>query len=325
MACIRKRNSKWHVQIRRLGHKSITKSFTTREAADKWARKTEALLDNSYWSDGNLDLLDQNLAVLLTRYLKEITPHKKHPENEAYFIKRLLRDPLASLKLRSLTTEKLQQFVDKRAAISKPASVRREFAVIRHCLNTARQLWGYPLKDSITSNVRLPRLAQPSHNRLPQKLIRLIDEPEEPIAWLASFALETAMRRGEILNLKWSDVDLSRRLAYLRDTKNGHARYVPLTDKAMAAIEQGDRNSEYVFPLTANALRFAWTRFKKKQNIEGVRFHDLRHEAISRFFELGLTVPEVASISGHRTVSMLFRYAHSDFDALADKISILNK
>ena len=103
---------------------------------------------------------------------------------------------------------------------------------------------------------------------------------------------------------------------YLEDTKNGYSRYVPLSDAACQAIDKLPKQSDEVFPISANAIRLAWERLKKKHSIEGIRFHDLRHEAISRMFDEGLTVPEVASISGNGIVSMLFRYAHISFPNL---------
>ena len=118
------------------------------------------------------------------------------------------------------------------------------------------------------------------------------------------------MRRGEIIGLRWVDLLPERALVQLHDTKNGHGRFVPLSAKAIEALQQGDRRGQFIFPMTANAVRLAWERLKQKHEIEGVRFHDLRHEAISPMFDEGMTVPEVATISGHRTVSMLFRYAH---------------
>ena len=73
--------------------------------------------------------------------------------------------------------------------------------------------------------------------------------------------------------------------------------------------------------MSSNAIRLAWDRYKKHHNIENLRFHDLRHEAISQMFEKGLTVAEVSMISGHRTVSQLFRYAHADIVKLGEKLN----
>ena len=85
--------------------------------------------------------------------------------------------------------------------------------------------------------------------------------------------------------------------------------FVSLSDTAMAAISHGAKQNERIFPMTGNAVRLAWERLLRAHNIRGLRFHDLRHEAISRMFDEGMTVPQVAAGSGHRTISMLFRYA----------------
>jgi len=154
-----------------------------------------------------------------------------------------------------------------------------------------------------------------------EDVLETLYQPDSFVGWLVVFALETAMRRGKILSLTWQDIDKDKRLAYLRDTKSGHPRFVPLTDRAIEAISHGDTCNQRVFPMTGNAVQLAWKRLKKRHGIEGVRFHDLRHEAISKLFDMGLTVPEVASISGHRTVSMLFRYAHADIQAVRKRMT----
>jgi integrase len=93
-------------------------------------------------------------------------------------------------------------------------------------------------------------------------------------------------------------------------SKNGQERTIPLTTGAIGILKDTPREREEVFPISANALQLAWGRLRRRVNINNLRFHDLRHEAISRFFEMGLSVPEVALISGHRDVRMLLRYTH---------------
>lgn len=119
-------------------------------------------------------------------------------------------------------------------------------------------------------------------------------------------------------------MDLQRRSVRLTQTKNGHPRRVPLSKAAMGLLEalgdSWDDSETRVFPVTGNALRLAWERVKTKAGIEDLRFHDLRHEAISRFFEKGLSVPEVASISGHRDLRMLQRYAHARNEVIFNKL-----
>jgi len=117
------------------------------------------------------------------------------------------------------------------------------------------------------------------------------------------------MRKGELLSLQWSNIDLEKSIALLPQTKNGSGRWVPLSPRASELLLSLDRADERVFPIGPDALRHGWDRLCSKAKIEGLRFHDLRHEAVSRLFEMNLTVPEVAFISGHKTPSQLFKYA----------------
>ena len=139
---------------------------------------------------------------------------------------------------------------------------------------------------------------------------------------IIELALETAMRRGELCSLRWSQIDFERSLINLPDTKSGYPRIIPLSPVAMSLLNAVSerRTGDLVFGLTTNALRMSFCRVRKRANLRCVRFHDLRHEAISRLFEKGLTPPEVAMISGHRTMSMLMRYSHASIDVIGAKL-----
>ena len=116
------------------------------------------------------------------------------------------------------------------------------------------------------------------------------------------FAVETGRERGEILGLRWEHVDLERRISFLPLTKNGSSTEVPLSTKAAQVLAgQRQRNDTTLpFPVTSNGFRLAWVRLRRRASLSDLRFHDLRHEAISRFFGLGLNIPAVAVISGHK-------------------------
>ena len=117
------------------------------------------------------------------------------------------------------------------------------------------------------------------------------------------------MRRGELMSLTWDNIDNERNRIFLPLTKNGRSRWVPLTPLALECLRSiNKRHPETVFPVTDNVVRHAWDRLKKRAGIEGLTFHDLRHEAISRMFDNGLSIPHVMAITGHRTASQLFRY-----------------
>lgn len=130
------------------------------------------------------------------------------------------------------------------------------------------------------------------------------------------------MRRSELLNLLWSNVDLIQGIAFLPQTKNGQPRVVPLSPAAVLVLSNLARlnTSDRVLPLSCNALRLAWERLLRRAKIKDLRLHDLRHEAISRFFEMGLAMPEVALISGHRDARKLMRYTHVSAKAVVEKL-----
>ena len=137
------------------------------------------------------------------------------------------------------------------------------------------------------------------------------------------FAIETGMRRGEILSLTWEGVHLGKRYVHLPDTKNGDSRDVPLSPQALEFLKDLPRNirsDQVVFPLHFEALKSSWRRACSKAGINNLRFHDLRHEATSRFFEKGLNVMEVAAITGHKDLRMLQRYTHLRAEDLARKL-----
>jgi integrase len=142
---------------------------------------------------------------------------------------------------------------------------------------------------------------------------------------LIILALETGMRLGELLGLEWPRVKLDTRVAHLPVTKNGEPRSVPLSSKAIETLMRVPRNlqNHRVFWTwtRSDSVENAWKRAVVNAEIIGLRFHDLRHEATSRLFERGLSLPEVASITGHKTWSMLRRYTHLKAEDLAAKLT----
>jgi integrase len=128
------------------------------------------------------------------------------------------------------------------------------------------------------------------------------------------------MRRGEILAVRNDHFNQERRTLLIPESKNGRARTIPLSIPAIELLRTHLRTEGRLFPITANAFRLAWERVKRRAGIDDLHFHDLRHEAISRFFERGLSVPEVALISGHRDLRMLLRYTHPMAQGILQKL-----
>jgi integrase len=141
---------------------------------------------------------------------------------------------------------------------------------------------------------------------------------------VALFAMETAMRMGEILSATGKYFDPNRATLVLPNSKNGHARTIPLSPTAMGMLLGKDHHAHaLLFPTTTCAIKQAWKRATKRAGIVDLHFHDLRHEAISRLFERGLSLPEVALISGHRDPRMLLRYTHLEVSNVAAKLKRL--
>ena len=138
---------------------------------------------------------------------------------------------------------------------------------------------------------------------------------------LVVVAIERAIRRGELLKREWKNINFTDRTAYLPTTKNGSPRTIPLSTRAIQELKTMPVDvSGRVFPLSETALRGLWRRTMKRTGLENLRFHDLRHEATTRFFELGLNVMEVSTITGHKDLRMLKRYTHIRASDLALKL-----
>ena len=138
------------------------------------------------------------------------------------------------------------------------------------------------------------------------------------ISAIIQLAIETAMRRGEICELRWENINKIKKTAKLMDTKNGDNRNIPLSPKALKLLSQQPQQPKgRVFSMRADSVTQAFERCCKKAEVVGLRLHDLRHEATSRFFEMGFNIMEVSSITGYKDLSMLKRYTHLRAEDLA--------
>ena len=304
MATLRKRNDKWHVQIRRKDHPSRTKSFISKKTAEKWVRETENRIDQGYLHQ-SATKLSLTLKELIIRYVADVLVKKRGCVNETIILRAFMRQPFVNKPLIQITSEDFAQYRDRRLEYVKPATLLRELCIVQHLYSTAKKEWSFDIPNPI-KNIQKPKLNNRRERRLTKEEYEFLiaDNKHITLRNIVIVAIETAMRRGEILNIKHDHIKGQTLLIPI--TKNGHSRTIPLTKKAKCILE----NSSLPFPMSANALGLAWKRLKKKGNIKDLHFHDLRHEAISIFFEKGLSIPEVSLISGHKDVRMLFRYTH---------------
>lgn len=326
MATIRKRGDRYQVQIRRSGLKPLAKSFLKHSDALEWARHMEVKADRCDLPVSSADLKNITVKDVLTRYRDTVCIKKKSCETEVYTINAFLKTRMAAMSLIQITPADFYTYREKRLRTVKPATINREFGIYKHAFDMALIEWGFPkftnpletIKKLTMNNGRDRRLQEGELYRIEQAALRTKNPYVMPIVF---FALETAMRRGEILNITHHDIDYKTKTLHIPITKNGHSRTIPLSEKAIEILKAvSNSQNKKVFPITANALRLSWTRLTARAEIYNFCFHTLRHEAVSRFFERGLSIPEVALISGHRSYAMLQRYTHLKAEDLVEKL-----
>ena len=307
---IRTRGNKYQAQVRMSGGRSASATFETRREAEEWLR--EKLYELSKLPKDRDERI--TLKEVIERFIKDTIPLRSSGANEAIRLRSLLREPIANLRLTQISRSDISAYRDKRLREVKRNTLVRDFGLIRTVVSTAVNDWGIKSDNPFNSFTirREPdyRQRRISDDELAKLASTVCGNPYLKPAII--LALETSMRLGELLQLTWHKIDMDKGLAELPRTKNGHARIVPLTPKAIETLQQIEGEGMEVFPVKPDTLKQSWRRLVKRAGIHDLRFHDLRHEAISRLLEMGLTIPEAASVSGHRTASMLARYAHPD-------------
>jgi integrase len=324
MASIRRRRDKWQVQIRRKGRGALSRSFHILKDAEEWARHMEVLADRSDLPADPSALRGVTLGQLVERYRDTVSPRKRTYKAERLVLNAFLRHPICRRPVSDITTAHFAGYRDERLNDIKPASVKRALVPIHNLYEVARTEWDLPIRENPLTKLKFVDSDQRRERRLrPGELGALIEAAKltrnKSVLPIVTLAMETAMRRGEILAIRKQHINLDKRTLLIPESKNGRARTIPLSIPATELL--GRQLCEgRLFPLSANAFRLAWQRLTKRAAITDLHFHDLRHEAISRLFEKGLSVPEVALISGHSDLRMLLRYTHPMSEGILKKL-----
>lgn len=326
MATINKRASgKWQATVRHDG-RSRSRTFTLRTDAVKWARETEREAERTGLQPSQASAHPMTLAEVLTRYRDDVTLQKRCASTERCSIDALMKRKLAQTRVDRLTVAQLTAYRDRRLQSVKPSTVVRELGWLQHAIDIACSDWQQHLPNgNPVKQVRRPRIDNRRERRLQagewERLTDAAGQCANPLmAPLLVLAVETAMRRGELLSMRWRDVDTERCTVTLPRTKNGHPRTVPLTPLAMTTLQALPRTDDRCVPLTGNAVRLAFERLRARAGVDDITFHDLRHEGISRFVERGLSLAQVQMISGHRDLRMLMRYTHLAVDDIVERL-----
>jgi integrase len=257
----------------------------------------------------------------------EVSPSKRGHLDEVIRIRFLQRAKIAGYSLSKLSPEIVAGFRDARLRKVGAGAVIRDLSLLSSVINHARREWGVTAGNPCALVRKPPTPAGRSRVLSVEEEVRLAIALE-PKGWrnswmlpLVKLALETAMRRGELLALQWRNIDLARQTAYLPTSKSGKPRTVPLSMGAVALLASLPKtDADIVFPIAAQTMEAAFKRARVRADLADLRFHDLRHTATSRMAHKLPNVIELASVTGHQTIQMLKRYYHPSAEALAQKL-----
>jgi len=310
MATFRKRNNKWQARIQLASGPTQARTFLRLTDAKRWAQQVETSYQQGIFNNPPEPL---TLYEGMQRYQQTVSIHKKRAKIEGYRIQAWMNSQWSELKLEHVKTYHLAKWRDEQIKQGKqPNTIRLHLAVLSHLYNVAKSEWGYEYLVNPVTHLARPKLPKVRETRITDQDITLIinNTTSSLLPSMIQLALFTGMRRSELVKLQWADVHWEKQYIHVKDTKNGEERFIPLTEKSAVVLKKMNKINDRVFNITEHAVTVAFTRAIKRSQLIHMSFHTLRHEAITRFFEMGLTIPEVASISGHKSWSMLRRYTH---------------
>jgi len=326
MATFQKRGDKWRAIVRKAGNRPVSKSFTTKSAAQFWAREVERDMDRREWNDPKL-LDGTTLGDLITRYRLEMPPSGKTKTACLNMLERELGD----VELIQLDKQRIIRYIKHRSSEhgAGPATVAQDLIYLRGILATAKTHWDIPVNVAAAEDARavlrregkvgrpVERDRRPTEAEL--ELLRAywgnprLREMTTPMWTLVQFAILSAMRLSEICRIEWGDLNEQDRTVVIRDRKHptekrGNDQEVPLLGEAWDIVQAQPKRDARIFPYKSATVSNLFTRAVQRQRIVDLHFHDLRHHAISLLFERGYQVQEVGLVSGHRDWRQLRRY-----------------
>ena len=288
MASIRFRSNKWQARVSRKGEQSLAKTFQSKEDAERWARSIEVEWDKGTYQNTH-QAQKTTFGELIERYLREVTPLMRGAKEDTIRLKAILKKPIAKANVLLFNSSRIAKYRDERLQEVSAGTVIRELAYFSSIINHARREWEINIANPVLL-VRKPPSPQ-GRNRIlsheeEMELLKACEPKANRNIYTRPFiilALETAMRRGELLSLRWDNIDYSKRTAYLQSTKNGDSRTVPLSTRAIQTLQALPISIDgRVLPINFAALENNFKRARERVNLKDLRIHDLRHTAVTR-------------------------------------------
>lgn len=318
---------------------SDAETFSQRAAAKAWIEKREKALAKPGALEAAMNSARKadsvTLGQVIERYVSESI--KEIGKTKAQVLRSISSWDIADLRCEEVTSQKLVQFGQELASgmdgkPRDPSTVGNYFSHLAKPFALAKPAWGYPLDEQALKSAVLVlkelglisksnwRNRRPTLEELDLLMQHFLDRQRRspqsnPMHRIIAFAIYSTRRQDEILRIRWSDFDEQHKRVLVRDMKHpgqkvGNDQWVDLPDEAVAIIKAMPQVAEEIFPYNNDAVSAAFTRACKFLGIKDLHFHDLRHEGISRQFELGKDIPHVALVSGHRSWNSLKRYTH---------------
>lgn len=313
---VRRTDNGWMAQVQ-VGGRRRTKRCTTKREAEDWMAAERRRLESD-----PLGMSDKTVMDAIDRYAREVTPGKKSARWEGNTLARLKADTIAGCRLVDLSPSDVAGWRDRRLRSVSGSTCNREFNVLSAVLAIARKEWGW-LDRSVTATVRRPQENRP-RQRIPsdEEIERILEQLGADVATVSGrvglayrFALETALRVGEIAKLR--PMDRRGRSVVVRDPKNGTDRVVPLSPAAITICDAVGCD----FHLTSSQITSMFARARKMAMVDGTTFHDSRRAAATRLAKR-FSVLELSRITGHKDLRILSEVYYSpDAEELADKLA----
>lgn len=321
MASIQKHRSGWRVQVYVAGRRDSQVCKTRQEAA-QWALQREAELSGR-------KLPSKSFGDAMAAYERDVAPSHRGHRWETLRLKVMRKESIADLPLAGMAADDFARWRDKRARTRAPGTVAREMNLMRSVLEYARRdlrwLNANPMQD-----VRWPTPPPGRRRRVPQAEVDAVaaafgvkdalrsETATQRVGLAFLFALETAMRSGEICGLRPADVFLRSRYVVLPLTKNGDRREVPLSRRAVEILKALPEGEGPAFGLTGQMRDALWRKMRPKA-LADLHFHDARAEAIWRLSKK-LDVLQLARVIGHRNPASLMLYYHESATDMAMRL-----
>ncbi|VAX07786.1 Shufflon-specific DNA recombinase [hydrothermal vent metagenome] len=323
MPTYRKVKNRWRAEVRLKG-KYKSKTFSTKAEAREWATDVESTLTGKREGSAHL------IRDAFERYAREVSMDKKGAKWELVRLNLLGRYDLADVSFAHLAAEDLAVWRDWRLREVSGATVNRELNLISSVFERARKEWGWCVSNPVR-DISRPKKPRPRDRRISDEEIERVlcvlgyDENDEATTCqqltrvLFLLGIETAMRRGEMMALRWSDIHLQQRYVSIVDSKNLDQRDVPLTTRAVELLERLTQEGEGPFSFSSDTASTLFRRAVKKAEIDGLRLHDSRHEGLTRLARK-LDVLDLARMVGHRNPRSLMIYYNATVSEIASRL-----